>query len=429
MNYTAEIIAVGTDLLLGNIVNSDAKDISEALAALGINVYFHTVVGDNPQRLKCAVEIAKSRSDIIITTGGLGPTFDDLTKQTVAECFGKKLIYLEEEANRIKNYFKGLNNVKMTDNNLAQAYLPEGCTVLKNSCGTAPGCAFESEGKHVIMLPGPPRECGAMLHSGAVPYLRKLSDSEIVSHNISIFGMGESAVEDKLRPLMTSLDNPTLAPYAKTGEVSLRVTAKAKSREEADRMMLPVIEQVKEILGDYIYGVDVNSLEEAVLQLLLEKRQTLAAAESCTGGLFSKRITDIPGASQAFLGGVVSYSSDVKISVLGVSENLISKQGAVSDETARAMAKGVRELLKADLAVGITGVAGHGRDDKGNTVGTVFVALASAEKTFCRALRLGSDRDRIRVTAAHHAFDMLRRYLTGAAIGDMEQFSAFYRLK
>ncbi|NLO48579.1 MAG: competence/damage-inducible protein A [Clostridiales bacterium] len=428
MNFSAEIIAVGTELLLGNITNSDAKEISEALSGLGINVYFHTVVGDNPQRLKSAVEIAKSRADIIITTGGLGPTFDDLTKQTVAECFGKALVFHEEEADRIRGYFRGLDR-QMTDNNLAQAYLPENCTILVNSCGTAPGCAFESGGKHVIMLPGPPRECGAMLHSGAVPYLRNLSDSEIVSHNIRIFGMGESAVEDKLRPLMTALDNPTLAPYAKTGEVSLRVTAKAKTHEEADRMMKPVIAQVSKTLGDYIYGIDVDSLEEAVLQLLIKKKLTLAAAESCTGGLFSKRITDIPGASQAFIGSVVSYAIEAKTSVLGVSPDLITQFGAVSRETAQAMANGALKLLKADLAVGITGVAGPGSDEKGNAVGTVFVALASAEKTFCRALQLGNDRDRVRITAAHHAFDMLRRYLTGAAIGDMEHFSAFHRLK
>ncbi len=379
--------------------------------------------------MKSAVEIAKTRADILITTGGLGPTFDDLTKQTVAACFGKKLVFHEEEAERIRGYFRKLSNLNMTENNLAQAYLPEGCTVLKNTCGTAPGCAFEAEGKHVIMLPGPPRECSAMLHLSAVSYLKKLSDAEIVSHSIRIFGMGESAVEDLLRPLMTSLENPTLAPYAKTGEVSLRVTAKAKTRKEAEAMMQPVIVQVKETLGDYVYGIDVESLEDAVLKLLTEKALTLSAAESCTGGLFSKRITDIPGASRVFSGSVVSYSSDVKSALLKVPPEVIRQLGAVSRETAEAMAKGARALFGTDLSVGITGVAGPGPDENGNAAGTVFVALSTPEKTFCRALSLGSDRDRVRTTAAHHAFDLLRRYMTGIPIADMEHFTAFHRQK
>lgn len=416
MKHTAEIICVGTELLLGNIVNTDAQEISEALSELGINVYFHTVVGDNPQRLKSAVEIAKTRADIIITTGGLGPTYDDLTKQTLAECFGKKLIFHEKEAERIRSFFRGLGNMAMTENNLAQAYFPEDCIILENPVGTAPGCAFESGGMHVIMLPGPPNECRTMLRSGAVPYLKKLSDSEIISHNINIFGLGESAVEDMLRPLMLSLENPTLAPYAKTGEVSLRLTAKAKTRAEAEELMQPILAKVKDILGDYVYDVDSAGMEDTVFRLMKEKRLTLSAAESCTGGLFSKRITDIPGASQIFTGSVVSYSNPVKTGLLGVPAELLADKGAVSPETALAMAEGSRKLLHSDLAVGITGVAGPGPDEDGNNPGTVFVALSSEKGAFCRKLNLGTERNRVRTLAVHHAFDMIRRHLTGLSV-------------
>ncbi len=227
MAYTAEIIGVGTELLLGNIANTDAQDVSKALSEIGINVYFHTVVGDNPERLKQAVAIARSRADIIITTGGLGPTCDDLTKQTLAEAFGKKLVFSEDEAERIREFFRDrLHSTEVTENNFQQAYLPEGCVIFHNGCGTAPGCAFQSEGTHVLMLPGPPNECREMLANCAVPYLKALSDEEIHSHNIHIFGKGESAVEARLRDMMLSLENPTLAPYAKDSSASALPTSR-----------------------------------------------------------------------------------------------------------------------------------------------------------------------------------------------------------
>ena len=289
MEHIAEIIAVGTELLLGNTVNSDAQDVSLVLSEMGINVFFHTVVGDNPERLKQAVDIAKNRADIIITTGGLGPTYDDLTKQTLAEAFGRKLIFHADVAEQIREYFeKRLHGMKMTENNFRQAEFPEGSVILPNSVGTAPGCAFEAGGKHVLMLPGPPRECRVMLQSGVMPYLKKLSDSEIRSHNIHIFGLGESVVEDMLRDLMENLRNPTLAPYAKDGEVLLRVTAKAGSQEEADNLMAPVLSRVRETLGDVIYGIDTDSLENTVAGLLSEHGLTIATAESCTGLTFQK---------------------------------------------------------------------------------------------------------------------------------------------
>ena len=414
MTHTAELIAVGTELLLGNIANTDAQMLSKGLSALGINVYYHTVVGDNPQRLKAAVEIAKSRADIIITTGGLGPTCDDLTKNVLAECFGKKLVYDEESAERIRDYFQRLHpGGTMTENNLQQAYLPEGCTIFSNDWGTAPGCAFEADGVRVIMLPGPPNECTPMFEHRAVPYLQALADGVIASRTLKIFGMGESAVEAKLRDRMNALTNPTLAPYAKTGEVELRITAKAATVEEARALIVPVEEEVRGIFGPLVYGADVASMEEVVLGLLKEKGLTMGTAESCTGGLVAKRLTDLSGASAVFKGGVVSYTNEVKAGVLGVPQEMLDEFGAVSAQVAQAMAQGARKVLGCDLAVSLTGVAGPDPDDRNNPVGLIYVALDTPEGTRVRELHLINGRARIRTVAATNAFDMVRRYLTG----------------
>ncbi|MGE4353681.1 MAG: competence/damage-inducible protein A [Oscillospiraceae bacterium] len=409
--YTAEILGVGTELLLGNILNSDARDISVMLSELGINVYWHSVVGDNPARLTEVVEIAKKRADIIITTGGLGPTCDDLTKQVLAKAFGLELEFNQEAADRMREHFTVLGK-EMTDNNLQQAYLPEGCTVFQNYWGTAPGCAFKAEGCIVLMLPGPPRECNAMFRHWAMPYLSALSDETIVSHNIRIFGMGESSVEYALRDLMNELSNPTLAPYAKEGECMLRVTAKAHSEEEAEKMMVPVIAKVREVLGSVIYGIDANSLEETAFGLMKEQGITLAVAESCTGGLLSKRITDMPGASQVFLGGFIVYSNMSKSKLLGIDPKLIEDKGAVSEPVAREMASRAREKLGTDIGIGITGVAGPETDGR-NDVGVVYIALATKNEVYCRRFTLGKTRERVRLAAANNAFDMIRRHLTG----------------
>ena len=414
MTHTAELIAVGTELLLGNIANTDAQMLSKGLSALGINVYYHTVVGDNPQRLKAAVEIAKSRADIIITTGGLGPTCDDLTKNVLAECFGRKLVYDEESAQRIKDYFHRLHpNGTMTENNLQQAWLPEGCTIFSNDWGTAPGCAFEADGVRVIMLPGPPNECTPMFEHRAVPYLQALADGVIASRTLKIFGMGESAVEARLRDRMNALTNPTLAPYAKTGEVELRITAKAATVEEARALIVPVEKEVRDIFGPLVYGADVASMEEVVLGLLKEKGLTMGTAESCTGGLVAKRLTDLSGASAVFRGGVVSYTNEVKAGVLGVPQVMLDEFGAVSAQVAQAMAQGARKVLGCDLAVSLTGVAGPDPDDRNNPVGLIYVALDTPEGTRVRELHLINGRARIRTVAATNAFDMVRRYLTG----------------
>ena len=415
MAHTAELIAVGTELLLGNIANTDAQMLSKELSALGINVYYHTVVGDNPQRLQSAVEIARTRSDLIITTGGLGPTCDDLTKNVLAECFGKKLVFNREAALRMEAYFKKLHpeSGKMTENNYQQAYLPEGCVPFQNDWGTAPGCGFESDGVRVIMLPGPPSECGPMFRERAVPYLQDWTDGVILSRTLRIFGMGESAVEDQLREHMNAMKNPTLAPYAKEGEVELRLTARAEDEETARALMAPAEAALIKRFGDLVYGVDVPSLEAVCLELLKEKGLTVSVAESCTGGLLAQRFTDLPGASAAFKGGVVSYWSQVKHDVLGVPNDLLFQYGAVSDPVARAMAEGVRTLMGSDLALSVTGVAGPDSDERGNPVGLVYVAVAGQGETYVRVVHAAGPRNRVRTVAASHALDLLRRRLTG----------------
>ncbi|USF26525.1 Putative competence-damage inducible protein [Firmicutes bacterium ASF500] len=417
MSHTVEILSVGTELLLGNVANTDAQILSQGLSELGLNVFWHTVVGDNPQRAREAVSIAKGRADVIITTGGLGPTCDDLTKNVLAEAFGRKLVFDEPSAQRIRDWFQRTGRT-MTDNNLQQAMLPEGCTVLVNDWGTAPGCAFEAEGVHVIMLPGPPSECRPMFHHRAKPYLLSLSEGVIASHTVKLFGIGESSMEAQLREQMNAMTNPTLAPYAKEGECELRVTAKAATDEEAQALLQPTVEQVKALFGDKVYGVDVPSLEYVVIQGLKEKGLTLGCAESCTGGLIAKRLTDIPGASAAFKGGVVSYTNEVKRNVLQVPEELLEQYGAVSSQVAAAMAQGARQALGCDIALSSTGVAGPDRDDRGNEVGVMFVAIATPEGVHVRPLRLGTRpmRERLRIQTASHAFDLARRYLSGLAL-------------
>ena len=409
----AELIAVGTELLLGNVANTDAQIISQGLSALGITVLHHTVVGDNPQRLAEALETARNRADIIITTGGLGPTYDDLTKQTICKTFNRELELHEDILEDLKTWFQTKMGKKMPENNIQQAMLPVDCTIFDNPVGTAPGCAFVEDGVHVLMLPGPPFECGYMFEHRAAPYLEKLTDGVIVSHEIRVFGMGESAVEEALHEPMTTLTNPTLAPYAKTNECMVRATARAESREKAEELLTPLVREVCETLGDVVYGVDVGSLEEVVSGLLAERGLTLAAAESCTGGLLSKRMTDLPGASKVFRGGVVSYVNDVKANVLGVPREVLEQYGAVSEETARAMAEGCRRVCGSDLAVSLTGVAGPERDDWGNEVGTVYAALAGPEETICKKLTCGRGRgrDRVRTAAASNALDLIRRFL------------------
>ena len=413
MSHTAELIAVGTELLLGNIANTDAQMISQGLSQLGINVYYHTVVGDNPQRVRQAVDIARGRADILITTGGLGPTCDDLTKVAVAQAFGKELVYHEPSAQRIRERF-AQRGTPVTENNFQQAMVPEGCTVLDNDWGTAPGVAFASGGTHVLMLPGPPRECEKMFRHRALPYLQKLSDGVIASRTVKTFGIGESAAEALLRDLMNALHNPTLAPYAKPTGTELRITAHAPTREEALRLIAPVEEQVKAILGDKVIGVDVDSLEEVCFALLKDRGLTVGTAESCTGGLLAKLLTDLPGSSAVFRGGVVSYTNGVKAGLLGVPQDLLDRYGAVSPQVAEAMAQGAKAALGCYIALSTTGVAGPDADDRGNPIGLVYLGLAWGDQCRVTEFRAGPvERERVRRQAAQTALDLLRRHLTG----------------
>lgn len=410
--YDTEILSVGTELLLGHVTNTDARDISEMLSKIGINVKYHTVVGDNPQRLRDCVEVAKTRADIIITTGGLGPTVDDLTKQILAECFGLRLVENESERKCLYNYIH--IDRDFTENNYRQSMLPEGCTIFHNEWGTAPGCAFEAQGKIVLMLPGPPKECNSMFRACSLPYLKKLSDEQIVSHSVHIFGLGESGVDDMFADEMNAMTNPTMAPYAKECDCLLQITAKAASEEEAEEMIAPVMEHVLEKLGDVVFGVDVDSVEESVIRLLNERGMSFAAAESCTGGMLAQRYTELPGASKSFAGGVVTYTNEAKERLLGIDPALIEEKGAVSLEVAREMAERVRVLLGADIGIGVTGLAGPDGDGV-HDVGTVFVSMASPEKIYVKELHLGEHRTRsfIRRMSGNYAFDMIRRYVTG----------------
>ncbi len=406
-----EIIAVGTELLLGEIVNTDAPMIAQGLAELGIGVYFQTVCGDNPDRLKSVLEVAKQRADLIITTGGLGPTADDLTKETIAAAFGKGLVRDEESMARLREHFKGRT---MTKNNEKQADVPEGCTVFQNDWGTAPACAFEGEGCLVVMLPGPPRECTPLFREKVMPFLEKRRGGALCSRYVKVFGMGESEMASRLSRQMDTWENPTAAPYAKEGECLVRITAMGKDKEEAFAMTEPAVREVRQVLGDVVYGVDVDSLEQVVVQEMTARGLTLATAESCTGGLMGKRITDVPGASACYLGGVVSYQNEVKENLLGVRHETLITKGAVSEDTACQMAEGVRKALGADIGISTTGVAGPGGGTPEKPVGLIYVGISTKDKTWAvRILRPRQSRESLRRLASSTAFDLVRRHLEG----------------
>ncbi len=411
---SAEILCVGTEILLGDIVNTNAAYLSRRLAELGIPVYHQSVVGDNPKRLAEELRAAFSRADLVILTGGLGPTCDDLTKETVAEVFGSRLVMDAEALDFIKSYFKKVGR-KMTENNEKQALVPEGCVVFHNDCGTAPGMAVEGgedsplKGRAAILLPGPPREMMAMFEKSALPYLKSRTSSTLVSRNIHLFGIGESAAEALLRPLMDKTD-PTLAPYAKEGEVRLRVTARGRTAEEAIAKCDAMIDEVRQTeVGNYIYGIDAVSMENAVLTKLRERGQTFAAAESCTGGYIAKRVTDIPGSSDVFLGSAVTYACSAKAGILGVSPDTLERYGAVSEEVAREMAEGARRVFGSDFAISTTGIAGPGGGTEETPVGTVYIAVASDVGVRAKRLALSSQRDRdfIRTVASTNAFYLI----------------------
>ena len=402
----AEILSVGTELLIGDIVNTNAAYLSRRLAALGIGVYRQSVVGDNPARLAEDLAAALSRADLVVTTGGLGPTRDDLTKETAAQLLGLPMELHQTSLDRIAAYFAATGRT-MTENNRKQALMPVGATVFPNDYGTAPALALESaEGKLLILLPGPPRELEPLFAEQVEPFLSRRTEAVLFSRNIHIAGMGESAVESVLPASLLSCENPTVAPYCEAGEVRLRVTARAADRESAAALCDAVVEEIKSTpVAPYIYGIDVPSPEAALIALLCERGLTVATAESCTGGLIAKRLTDVSGASAAVAGGAVTYQTREKTRILGVPADLIERCDVVSAEVARAMAEGARRALDTDIAIATTGFAGPGGGNERDPVGTVYIAVATENGCFSHRLSLSPRRDRayIRTVAATHA--------------------------
>lgn len=405
-----ELISVGTEILLGDILNTDAQFLSIELAKLGISVIHQSTVGDNRERLLAQLKEAADRSDIIILSGGLGPTPDDLTKEVCCEFFGKKMFLHEPTVEKIKTYFS-TKGMEMAQNNLKQAMLPKDCVIFPNDNGTAPGMAIEKDGVHILVLPGPPRELKPMFRNCAVPYLMQFSDRIIVSHNIRTFGIGESLMAERVNDLFDA-ENPTVAPYAKDGEALLRVTAMARTKEEAENLCKPIINEIKNRLDGFVYGVDYTCIEEAVIEKLKEKHIKVATAESCTGGLIAKRITDVPGASEVFDCGIISYANEIKHRVLGVSEDDLNKYGAVSEPVARQMAQGALKVSGADIAVSVTGIAGPDSDSTNKPVGLVYIGLADRDNVWVRELRTSrKDRSYNRYVSASNALNMIRLYI------------------
>jgi len=405
-----EVLSVGTELLLGDILNTNTQYLNRRLAELGITVYFNTTVGDNPQRLKNALEIAFSRSDMVIATGGLGPTKDDLTKEVSAEFFGKKLILHEESLNRIKEFFEK-RGLPLTEGNIKQAYIIEGSKVIPNDWGTAPGLILETNGKILILLPGPPREMIPMFETYVVPYLLTLSSETIQSKVLRICGLGESFMEERVKDLIENQTNPTIAPYAKEGEAILRITAKAKSKEEAEKLIEAVEREIRRRLGDFIYGEGDVTLEEVVVKLLMEKGRTIAIAESCTGGMISSRIVNVPGVSKVFKEAIIAYSNEAKIKRLNVSEETLRKYGAVSKECALEMARNVALISGADIGLSATGIAGPEGGTSNKPVGLVYLGLYMNGAEDYKELKLSGDRNRIRLYTTINALDFLRRHI------------------
>ena len=402
-----EIISVGTEILLGDIVDTNSQYLSKRLADLGINVLHRSTVGDNTERLKQALEQSFLENSLVILTGGLGPTPDDLTKEVCAEYLGLEMYRDEATAKKIEDYFtkKGLT---MPESNLKQALIPAGSIVMPNNNGTAPGVIMENNGRIIAVLPGPPYEMKPMFEDSLVPYLRKFSDEIILSHNIRTFGIGESAMSERVKQLLEN-KNPTVAPYAKSGEALLRVTAKAHTAYEAEELMKPLIAEIRGLLGDYIYGIDDASVEEATVRLLREKKLTVAFAESCTGGYCAKRITDISGASEVIHCGVVSYSNEIKNKVIGVKKEHLDKYTAVSGIVAAEMAEGVRKLSGATLGASVTGYAGPYYEGCTDEIGLIYIAVTDGERVWVKKLTTGrTDREYNRYVSASNVINEVR---------------------
>ena len=405
-----ELISVGTELLLGNIVNTNTQFLAEKCALLGLTMYHQETVGDNHDRLAEVIRTTLKRSDVIILTGGLGPTEDDLTKEVCAEVMGFPLVEDTHTHERIEEYFRNNIYKVIPDNNWKQAIVPAGCIVLDNDNGTAPGLILEKYGKSAILLPGPPNELYPLFMNQVFPYLQNLQPEVIRSQMVKICGVGESQVEDKLLDLIDKQKNPTIATYAKTGEVHIRVTAKAATEEEARKLVKPVVKEIKNRFGDYVYSTkEEETLEQAVVKLLKKYDLTMTTAESCTGGLLAGRIINVPGASEVYNEGFITYSNKAKRKYLDVSKSTLKKYGAVSEQTAREMATGGVFATDSDACVAVTGLAGPDGGSEEKPVGLVYIATYMKDKVNVQRYQFKGNRAKIREQAVVKGLDLLRR--------------------
>ena len=405
-----ELISVGTELLLGNIVNTNTQFLAEKCALLGLSMYHQVTVGDNRERLTQVIRTALDRSDIVILTGGLGPTEDDLTKEVCAEVMGFSLAEDPHTRQMIESYFKNNIYKEIPDNNWKQAIVPQGAIVLDNHNGTAPGLILEKDNKTAILLPGPPNELIPLFNEQVYPYLEKLRPEVIRSQMVKVCGIGESQVEDKLLDLIDSQTNPTIATYAKTGEVHLRITASAATTEEADSMIKPVVKEIKKRLGDAVYSTKENeSLEMAVVRLLKKNGLTVTTAESCTGGMLAARLVNVPGVSDVYREGYITYSNKAKRRLLDVNKSTLKKYGAVSEQTAREMAIGGVFANGADMGVATTGIAGPDGGTEEKPVGLVYISCYLKDKVTVERFQFKGNREKIREQTVVKALDLLRR--------------------
>ena len=405
-----EIISVGTELLLGNIINTNAQYLSQKISELGFNVYYHSVVGDNMERLIEQIKLSRSRADIIITTGGLGPTDDDITKSGLCGALGTELVLHKESLEKIKRFFNRTDK-EMPEINIRQAYVPMGGRIIENNNGSAPGVIYEDKEKIFILLPGPPGEMKPMFDNNVFPFLKDKSNSIIESRTLKVVGIGESSLQVMLQNLLDNQTNPTIALYAKVGEVHVRVTAKTDNKNEANYIIDRMIEKIRGILGENIYGYDDDTIEGTINKLLQRNKKSIAIAESCTGGLVSDRLTNIPGASDSYVNGVVSYSNDAKIKILGVKEDTINNYGAVSNETAAEMAVGIKDISKTDIGLSITGIAGPDGGTREKPIGLCYIGLAFKNDVYTYEFYFNGNRMKIKSNASTKALDILRRFL------------------
>ena len=403
----AEIIAVGTEILLGDILNTNAQFLAKELASLGIDVYYQSVVGDNEYRLLNIFEESLNRSDIIITTGGLGPTKDDLTKEVAAKYFEQELVLDKYSWDKIKTYFEKIGKV-VTINNKKQAYFPKEAIILENNNGTAPGAILKKNNKIIIILLGPPKEMQAMYNESVKPYLKNLSKEVMVSKTLKFCGIGESYLEEKLIDLIKEQSNPTIAPYAKESEVTLRITAKAKDEKEAINLINPIVSEIQNRIGDYLYSVDDKNLEDVLVEDLIKKNLTISVAESCTGGMVSSTIINYPGVSSVFVEGCVTYSNEAKMKSLNVKKETLDKYGAVSKETAMEMAYGIAQRHKTNIGISTTGIAGPEGGSEEKPVGLVYFGIYINGKLKYKRYIFNGDRQQIRLRATKTLLNDLR---------------------